>query len=136
MNDCISRQAVLDIIDKWYPQKTPRMIKMISELPSVTPTLKECDDCISRQAAIDKAIYTETEEGWSGWTVDVKHIECLPSVTPTERTGHWIEKDDWIECSLCSCLAPNYEFSDAIIWKKSKFCPNCGARMVEGSDTE
>lgn len=38
MSDCISRQAILDIIDKWYPQKTPRMIKMISEFPSVTPT--------------------------------------------------------------------------------------------------
>ena len=50
MSDCISRQAILDIIDKWYPQKTPRMIKMISEFPSVTPTERTgnwiiIDDC-------------------------------------------------------------------------------------------
>ena len=46
-----------------------------------------CEDCISRQAVLDKAVYTETEEGWSGMTVDVKDIESLPSVTPQQKIG-------------------------------------------------
>lgn len=53
-----------------------------------------CDDCISRQAALDKAVYTETEEGWSGRTVDVKDIEALPPVTPKHKMGRWISIED------------------------------------------
>jgi len=52
------------------------------DISETVPPLESCEDTISRQAAIDKAIYTETEEGWSGMTVDVKDIEKLPPVTP------------------------------------------------------
>lgn len=41
-----------------------------------------CEDAISRDAVLEKAVYTETEEGWSGYTVDVDYIKSLPSVKP------------------------------------------------------
>ena len=43
-----------------------------------------CEDCISREAVLEKAVYTETEEGWCGYTVDVDYIKSLPSVKPQE----------------------------------------------------
>lgn len=41
MNDCISRQAVIDILDYWYDKESSDYVnacKSISELPPVTPT--------------------------------------------------------------------------------------------------
>ena len=65
----------------------------------------------------------------------IETIEDMPSVTLTERTGHWIEHphecgENWeypkYECSECS----ECEESD------SDYCPNCGARMVEPQESE
>lgn len=39
---------------------------------------------ISRQAVLEKAVYTETEEGWYGYTVDVDYIKSLPPVKPQD----------------------------------------------------
>ena len=49
-----------------------------------------CEDAISRQAVLEKQVYTETEEGWSGYTVDAEYIKSLPSVQPKQKTGEWI----------------------------------------------
>lgn len=88
---------------------------------------EECDDCISRQAALDKASYMETEEGWSGRTVDVKDIEALPPVIPKQKMGHWIEHNQYgivhLECSECSVW-----FLRAYMIRNS-YCPNCGKKM-------
>ena len=82
-----------------------------------------CSDCISRQAAIDKATYIETEEGWSGRMVDVKDIESLPSVTPKPKIGHWIEHPNDYECSECHIIRAKGRTG------KYNYCPNCGADM-------
>lgn len=103
-----------------------------------------CEDCISRKAVLDKAVYTETEEGWSGRTVDVKDIESLPYVTPQPKIGHWVEENinEWsrkVFCSECGCPPPFEHVSNGDIYSasgygvtnKTKFCPNCGAKMKE-----
>ena len=43
-----------------------------------------CEDAISREAVLEKADYTETEEGWSGYTVEVDYIKSLPPVKPQD----------------------------------------------------
>lgn len=58
-------------------------------------------------------------------------IYSLPSVIPTERTGYWIEKDGYLECSNCGGLPPSIEWGNSVFWKRSKYCPDCGARMIE-----
>ena len=92
-----------------------------------------CEDAISREVALSKKVYTETEEGWSGYTIDAEYIENLPSVNQQkEEEGHW-EKEVFdlgknlplriaYQCSECG------EFFDF----SSHYCPNCGARMKEG----
>lgn len=93
-----------------------------------------CDDAISRQAALDKAAYTETEEGWSGMTVDVKDIESLPPVTPQPKLGRWIESNDkdFYRCSECGC----YWEKDEVKYCNIDFCPNCGAKMFDPQESE
>lgn len=57
------------------------------------------------------------------------------SPTIEQKTGHWVEKKGrcgtYIECSECGCLAPSTEFADGVWFKKSNFCHECGAKMVE-----
>lgn len=88
------------------------------------------NNVISRQAAIDACnqsinILEATER-----------IKDLPSVTPKQRTGHWIKTKEerggiseiWYNCSECG-------------WRNSlylprSFCPNCGADMREPKESE
>ena len=62
-----------------------------------------------------------------------KAIKLLPPVQPQPKTGHWIEQIDHEEnCRtlICSnCDRPALHDGDSI-WKH-KFCPYCGARMIE-----
>ena len=85
-----------------------------------------CEDCISRQAVLDKEVYTETSDGWTGWTVDVNDIKELPSVKPEQKIGRWIYHDGYIpykhECSECGKRFGT-DFN---------YCPNCGTKMCGG----
>ena len=96
-----------------------------------------CEDAISREQAIKTAI--EAADDWDGGynltRADIieKAIKTLPSVTPQPKMGHWIEQIDHEEnCRtlICSnCDRPALHDGDSI-WKH-KFCPYCGARMIE-----
>lgn len=98
-----------------------------------------CDNAVSRQAALD-AMYELCNTGESleenPWR-DNPHIDAitdainnLPPVNPQEpKTGQWVHGK---YCSECGCDVPAY----IIDWKwqkdmDAKYCPNCGARMVE-----
>ena len=89
------------------------------------------DDCISRQAAQDyiakylsQFLYNDVREAVE--TID-EYIGELPSVTPKPKTGRWIaiENEDMkivgYYCSNCDLPMETEE--------KTKFCPNCGAKM-------
>ena len=135
-----------------------------------------CDDAVSREAVLAKKIYTETEEGWSGYTVNADYIEQLPSVTVRQtdnhlldgvhamgyregykdaqanfvrQTGVWIKEkiNDYsykVYCSSCGKHAimeyistgDTYSASGHGEIKKTKYCPNCGAKMVEPQESE
>lgn len=96
MNDCISRQAVLDLT--W-------------EEPSYTDALN---------------VLTEIRD----------KVKALPSVTPTERTGHWINdrNKNNVRCSVCGRGYKDVCATASIT--SYSYCPNCGARMVEPQEGE
>ena len=55
-------------------------------------------------------------------------IDECPTINPQEpKTGHWNTTDYFIfKCSECECE----ERTD------TRFCPNCGAKMVEPQESE
>ena len=93
-----------------------------------------CEDCISRQAVIEITAETGALETQS-------RVRELPSVTPNEKTGYWIDEADDIDaqfgkhtykCSECNNYAEYFISGTEVWWDRIKpnFCPNCGARMV------
>jgi hypothetical protein len=90
-------------------------------------------DCVSRQAVLDEIDDTNRRGGFGcklSYTRCRGHIEQLPSVTPQEpKTGHWIDINGiYAECSNCN--------EEIYITGDFKFCPNCGAKMVELQESE
>ena len=82
------------------------------------------NDLISRQAVLDVI-----ENGdWVDYDDSLcKLIEELPSITPTERTGHWIihPKNIYAHLVCDKCL------SNAPYDCRTNYCPKCGAKMIE-----
>ena len=68
-----------------------------------------CTDCIHKDVC-------GLEGSWDEALITCKHKTELPN-----NTGHWIEMgNDVYKCSECG---------DGIIYKKSNYCHNCGAKM-------
>ena len=66
----------------------------------------------------------------NGWLNNKRDDKC-PLKPYEERKGKWIKHDTYYDCSLCSELAKCTETADTFVWKLSKFCPGCGAKMEE-----
>jgi rubrerythrin len=151
--DAISRKAVLDKLNKLIEverlQGTDEMgygrervnayESMIFEIeskylyPSVNPQ-QPCEDCISRQEAINCATSNEFR-----YKI-VEDIKTLPSVTPKPKIGRWREDANKIDaqfgrhtyiCSECGKYAEYFISGTEVWWDRIKpnFCPNCGAKM-------
>jgi len=93
------------------------------------------NDCISRQAVLD--LFQDNVSTLHNYARVWEAVEELPSVTPTERTGHWIEKEDfngdtYYDCSECGesfCLIDGTPTDNLY-----NYCPNCGCRMQESEE--
>lgn len=100
-----------------------------------------CDDCVSRQAAIDGAdaiIARDTSgnndvvKAMTAWKI---YVEGLPPVIPAGKVGRWeyVQYDsnpnigNW-HCSECRTIIPHMpeETDNTPIYK---WCPMCGAKM-------
>lgn len=100
--------------------------------------VQSCEDCISRQAAIDVVRKWFDKIQLNG-DICLDGIASLPSVTPQKKsTGSWVEKqvvdneeveiEQWqsARCSKCDKYHTTpylYYFDDY------NYCPNCGAKM-------
>ena len=85
-------------------------------------------DAISRQAAID-AIREET----CGCAWDAKYIlKHLPSVTVQEKAGRWEKHSYFKDAFICSAC----NTGGNRVYKDFKYCPNCGAKMIEPQENE
>lgn len=80
---------------------------------------KPCNDCISREQAI-KTI----EKFCPSNCVQVCVLTELPSVTPKQKIGRWIDTESldsalWYACSECGETE----------YYATNYCPNCGVKM-------
>jgi len=143
----ISQNAILEYLgDTNMDIFTDEVKEFVLQLPSVTP----CEDAINR-AELLKAIDTWDKFGCDANTKlvpyqdhfipyihyddVVKCIKGMPSVKPQEpKTGHWIGDKAYPICPKCNCnvIERYISCSDyAEMYKPMKYCPNCGAKMVE-----
>lgn len=86
------------------------------------------DGLISRQDAIDAIERNAYRHTYLNQIIDI--IESLPSAD--RPTGEWIYAKEQLEIVPmweCSCCRTR-------ISKKFNYCPNCGARMYKGGDSE
>ena len=103
--------GVMDVVDA---DNCKNIIKALEKEP--------CEDCISRQEAINCATLNEFR-----YKI-VEDIKTLPSVTPKEKTGKWIKTGliDKVACSNCKSQLWDITRDEVL---KYKYCPNCGAKM-------
>ena len=106
--------------------KTHITPKFFQEVANALEAEREtCEDAISREQAIKQCGFGMT----SLHIAD--NLRRLPSVTPQQRTGHWIKPkgkikpfgDDTVQCDMCGF------FTDVDCYYN--FCPNCGCMMIE-----
>ena len=144
--DCVSRQAVQEIVDRiggMYPYRQignrdsysqyneawtdaiNRVDAELNSLPSAQSTMGQVfdDDCVSRQAALECLEWHYPD------ALPATKIKELPSVKPERPKGEWITDDlsGIISCSRCGNNAPMETTGGGQY--KSKFCPDCGADM-------
>lgn len=110
----------------------------VLQLQSVTKNPIECDDVVSRQSVFECAtlITSIPTEDWDigDWVCLFRdRVSQLPSIRPQVQTGEWNLLDECANsgyyCSICQKKLVKEGWSKTV--KKIKYCPNCGARMVE-----
>ena len=143
--EVIRRQDVLDLAKKGILISNgsyKSVCKAINEIPPVNPT-EPCKDAIDRAKAMTEImmfagnVKPDEEDIYIKVSDAVQLLRDLPPVNPT-KVGHWIEIAQYsdgnhkIECSECeSHIFDRGHANSFNVKNKYKYCPNCGARMVE-----
>lgn len=142
--DCISREAVIRLVEQ-YPSiignRCSGLISDIKHLPPVTPSynsikteLKSCEDCISRQAVLDYAKDTCVDlDKYEDTEVFCDEIKAMSPVIPQRPKGKWILNSDYPDRLICEKCKAQF---DMWHWesKQMHYCPNCGAEMSGGGE--
>ena len=81
---------------------------------------------MTREEAI-KILKSMSDVSTQGEAIDMA-IEALSA----ERTGEWIDKGEYAECSMCGAHSGTQFDGVEPIPLKTNYCPNCGARMKGG----
>lgn len=128
MSDCSDK---CDYTCRLYDSREHWCIKEVA-LDMAIKALEQqpCEDCISRQAVLDKKVLVELEDGQTFYDIDPKDVETLPSVTPQPKVGRWEKAFDehsyWYKCSCCGEKIPKNFYGNDYF---SLYCPECGAKM-------
>lgn len=86
------------------------------------------DRLISEQAVLD--VINKAGRFYCDKEQTIKEIKAILSAEP--KTGHWIFVDKAHEHAHCSeCDYGNVDLMDG---RPHKYCPNCGAKMVESQE--
>jgi Pyruvate/2-oxoacid:ferredoxin oxidoreductase delta subunit len=150
IRDCISVEGYWAILERLKklpsvkPQYTENEIQKMQDLEQAEIEKayelgkaegQESGDAISRQAVL--GIYEEYIGATYFWQMR-DDIRALPPVNPQPKTGHWIEVAKYldgrheIKCSECeSHIFDRGHANSYVVKEKYKYCPRCGAKMVE-----
>ena len=117
------------------------MGEIIENLEAISEIMEQqpCEDCISRRAMLDglasiAKVKARSDAQKSLMGRVMFFTERLPSVTPKEKTAAWVPTDEEpheiYECNACGWLLYDQDRTDF------KYCPNCGAKMIEPQESE
>lgn len=150
--------SIEEIIDnlELYTVGRPKKVRLfmtVEELQNLIDEIKalkreSCDDVVSRKDIEECDQLMEDINGDTVYAVTMSDIRRLPSVIPQPKIGYWITKEAYSEDKamgfteqiVCSnCDMQNSYFSEwdecknpiSKTFIRSKFCPNCGAKMQE-----
>jgi len=96
------------------------------------------DDCVSRSGVITLIMNLNLKHLFSfpsgiskkAFEDLLNGVQALPSVTPTQETGKWENKNVSCHYFYGKCSKCGQEFCvDTWYTQNMKYCPNCGARM-------
>ena len=96
------------------------------------PTIEQSDDCISREALIEKATSWDKHFADSERYVSLTDIQGAPPVTPQPKRGKWIRVNGDYVCTLWKCNQCGNEIYSETEYDRKKFhawCGKCGCRM-------
>ena len=92
-------------------------------------TQEPCEDCISRQDALNCLTATGLKK--FDFILGARNkIKNLPSATPQSKTGRWIYTGDYITDGMLKCSECGFEHD---VSERFVYCPNCGAKMQQES---
>jgi hypothetical protein len=131
-------EAIKDIRDNIKPVVGGVSLEMaIKALEQQT-----CEDAVSRQAVLDVIDDIDKTTCMNEYHVIVDAIDKLPSVNPQPKTGHW----EWVRydsnpnignwhCSECNRIVCGAITAANPVYAY-KYCPDCGAKMIEPQESE
>ena len=91
-------------------------------------------DTISREEAIHAIDLCRERKNKE---IDELRTKWLEAERRADRpTGVWVDKGGYSECSECGEVAQSMEFYDGVYERLTKFCPNCGAKMLREDNEE
>ena len=129
---------ISEIITDKYKLRMPPTVyyDLLADVVEVEEDQEPCEDAISRQAVIDLVVANHIE--LNGVNVVMysplcKDIKQLSPVNPQPKTGHWYDKWGKDGCSVCNEGIDDAQTFDG---RPFKYCPMCGARMVEPQESE
>lgn len=98
--------------------------------------VKPCDDVVSRDFMFKVLDDFCGHDRTATITLDTLAdlVYELPSVT--QKSGKWVKVTNGRgghECDICHEYAPSYQSGDEYL---TKYCPNCGAKMIEPQENE
>lgn len=105
--------------------------KMLIDQMANEKKQEPCEDCVSRQAVLDKMKERDDELS----SICPKDIRELPPVTPQPKMGQWkrISMDKYVQHAMayyrCSECGRN-------IIGTHNYCPSCGAKMQSVEEVE
>ena len=117
--------------------QTEAILHHLEFMPSAQP--EPCDDAVSRDS-VKFLLCKETCHPGAfcpdGFCREIcEKVDALPSATPKQRMGVWIEQEDawgvYYECSVCK---EPFTFISTPSENLYNFCPNCGS--YNGGDND
>ena len=144
--DALMTELMDSDLDHLQRDDWKEVIQIVTDAPTIQPEQYDavsrekikaleqepCEDAVSRNLVLTEVksgmIRTIDGENWKRVSDNVRDIRALPSVTPKQRTGKWIDVDV-MGVPAQACDQCNTFFLLAYTGGGHHYCPNCGAKM-------